>query len=220
MSYQILKFDVVSNETAECVDTATLKLRVKEKGANYLIHKVFTIQKSNNRECTASTKTRAQVSGGGRKPWKQKGTGRARAGSNRSPLWRGGGVTFGPKPKKLRLKINKKEKFLALQTLLLNKKNKIIALDKIDLKDYRTRSANELIKRLNLAPTQKILFVAKNMSSNFMTATRNLPSVRVTSINQIDIEKVLRADTIVFDFESIKEFSDKIHSHYNITLNQ
>ena len=129
MSYQTLTLDVLNNETAESIGTTTLNLKVKENGANYLVHKALTIQKLNSREFTASTKTRADVSGGGRKPWKQKGTGRARAGSNRSPLWRGGGVTFGPKPKKVKLKINKKEKALALQTLLLNKQERIIALE-------------------------------------------------------------------------------------------
>lgn len=216
MSYQILTLDVLSTDNTVPDTTTTLKLRVKQNGANYLVHKTLTIQKLNSRTFTACTKTRSQVSGGGRKPWKQKGTGRARAGSNRSPLWRGGGVTFGPKPKKIKLKINKKEKFLALQTLLLNKKDKIIALDKFDLIDYRTKNVNALIKKLNLSLDERILFVTKSLSSNFRIATRNLPLVTVTSIDQMDITKVLTADKIVFDSESVKYFDSKICSYYGI----
>ena len=204
MSYQTLTLDIINNETAESIGTTTLNLKVKENGANYLIHKAVTIQKSNSRDFNASTKTRAEVRGGGRKPWKQKGLGRARAGSNRSPLWKGGGVIFGPKPKKCKLKINKKEKQLALQTLLANKKEKIITLDKINVQDYRTKNANELIKKLNLGFDQKILFVTKQVNSQFQTATRNLPQIRVTCVNQIDVDKVLRADIIVFDLDAIK----------------
>ena len=106
MSYQTLTLDIINNETAESIGTTTLNLKVKENGANYLIHKALTIQKANSRDFNASTKTRAEVRGGGRKPWKQKGLGRARAGSNRSPLWKGGGVIFGPKPKKCKLRKN------------------------------------------------------------------------------------------------------------------
>ena len=210
MSYQTLTLDVINNATAETVGKTTLNLKVKDEGANYLVHKALTIQKANSREFTSSTKTRAEVRGGGRKPWKQKGLGRARAGSNRSPLWRGGGVMFGPKPKKVKVKINKKEKNLALQTLLLNKKEQIIALDKIEITDYRTKNANELIKKLNLDQNQKILFITKQINSQFKTATRNLPSTRVTCVNQIDVEKVLRADIIVFDLEAIKYLDDKV----------
>jgi large subunit ribosomal protein L4 len=105
-----------------------ITLNVSETAGNYLLHRDLLRHNSSQRQGTVSTKTRSEVRGGGRKPWKQKGTGRARAGSNRSPLWRGGGVTFGPKPKKTFLKINKKERQLALRTLLYNKKNNILIL--------------------------------------------------------------------------------------------
>merc|ERR1712153_281954 len=97
--------------------------------ANYLIHKDILRHQISKKQGTASTKTRSEVRGGGRKPWKQKGTGRARAGSNRSPLWKGGGVIFGPKPKTMQHKLNKKEFQLALRTLLYNKKNNLFVFD-------------------------------------------------------------------------------------------
>jgi large subunit ribosomal protein L4 len=96
-----------------------LKLNVLERSGNYLLHKDLLRHFNSKKQGTVSTKTRSEVRGGGRKPWRQKGTGRARAGSNRSPLWKGGGVIFGPKPKKVTLKLNKKERKLALQTLLV-----------------------------------------------------------------------------------------------------
>ena len=145
----------------------TLNLKVKDEGANYLVHKALTIQKANSREFTSSTKTRAEVRGGGRKPWKQKGLGRARAGSNRSPLWRGGGVMFGPKPKKVKVKINKKEKNLALQTLLLNKKEQIIALDKnketnkIAVNFFKKAEQNHKIKTI-IKPALESLIKIRN----------------------------------------------------------
>merc|ERR1712228_533246 len=102
-----------------------IKLNVLEDSGNYLIHKDILRHQISQKQGTVSTKTRSEVRGGGRKPWRQKGTGRARAGSNRSPLWKGGGVIFGPKPKIKKQKLNKKEYRLAIQTLLYNKKNSI-----------------------------------------------------------------------------------------------
>merc|ERR1712232_1380828 len=102
-----------------------IKLNVLEDSGNYLIHRDILRQQISQKQGTVSTKTRSEVRGGGKKPWQQKGTGRARAGSSRSPLWRGGGVIFGPKPKMTVLKLNKKERKLAVQTLLYNKRNNI-----------------------------------------------------------------------------------------------
>jgi large subunit ribosomal protein L4 len=109
-----------------------LKLNILETSGNYLLHKDLLRHFNSKKQGTVSTKTRSEVRGGGRKPWRQKGTGRARAGSNRSPLWKGGGVIFGPKPKKVTLKLNKKERKLALQTLLYNKKNNILIIENLE----------------------------------------------------------------------------------------
>jgi len=102
--------------------TYELTLNILENSGNYVLHKDLVRHLNSKRQGTVSTKTRSEVRGGGRKPWQQKGSGRARAGSSRSPLWKGGGVIFGPKPKSVKLKLNKKERQLALQTLLYNKK--------------------------------------------------------------------------------------------------
>ena len=114
----------------------------RKKKAVGLIHRIYLIQLKNRRKHTASTKTRSEVRGGGRKPWKQKGTGRARAGSIRSPLWKGGGVVFGPKPKQIKLKLNKKEKNLALTTLLVNKYKQTFVFANTDLLAIRDPSSS------------------------------------------------------------------------------
>ena len=109
-----------------------LELKVLEKSGNFLIHRDILRHQISQKQGTVSTKTRSEVRGGGCKPWRQKGTGRARAGSNRSPLWKGGGVIFGPKPRKAILKLNKKERKLALQTLLYNKRNNISIIENLE----------------------------------------------------------------------------------------
>jgi len=124
--------------------TQELTLSVLEKSGNYLLHKDLLRHQNSQRQGTVSTKTRSEVRGGGRKPWKQKGTGRARAGSNRSPLWKGGGVIFGPKPKTVSSKLNKKERRLALQTLLYNKKNNILIIDNLENELTESKTKNFL----------------------------------------------------------------------------
>ena len=117
-----------------------LQLNILETSGNYLLHKDVLRHFGSQRQGTVSTKTRSEVRGGGRKPWQQKGTGRARAGSNRSPLWKGGGVIFGPKPRTFSTKLNKKERRLALQTLLYNKKNSILILENLENRVNRTKN--------------------------------------------------------------------------------
>ena len=119
---KFIKYTSLDIDGEQLNSNCELKLNVLEVSGNYLLHKDLLRHLNSKRQATVSTKTRSEVRGGGRKPWQQKGTGRARAGSNRSPLWKGGGVIFGPKPKKVALKLNKKERRLALQTLLYNKK--------------------------------------------------------------------------------------------------
>jgi 50S ribosomal protein L4 len=112
-------------------DSKSISLRINDSTPKYLIHKSVVIQSRNNRQGTASCKTRSDVRGGGKKPWKQKGTGQARSGSSNSPLWRGGGVTFGPKPRSYEKKLNIKEKRLALRTALYYSMNKVTVIDNI-----------------------------------------------------------------------------------------
>jgi large subunit ribosomal protein L4 len=138
-----------------------LKLNILENSGNYLLHKDLLRHYSSQKQGTVSTKTRSEVRGGGSKPWRQKGTGRARAGSNRSPLWKGGGVIFGPKPKKVVLKLNKKERRLALQTLLYNKKNNIVIIENLEneINEPKTKSFLKICQDCNINLEQKILVI-------------------------------------------------------------
>ena len=139
----------------------TLKLKISENKANSLIHKSLIKQQTEQRQGTASTKTKSEVRGGGRKPWQQKGRGRARVGSIRSPLWKGGGVTFGPKPKTYKLKLNKKEWKLSFQTLLYNKKENTIIVDNFNpiLTSYKTKNLIKNLKQLIPQIKENILLV-------------------------------------------------------------
>ena len=132
--------------------TQELELNVLEKSGNYLLHKDILRHYNSQRQGTVSTKTRSEVRGGGRKPWQQKGTGRARAGSNSSPLWKGGGVIFGPKPKTVSFKLNKKERRLTLQTLLYNKKNSTLIIEDLEnnLTESKTKNFLNICKNCKL----------------------------------------------------------------------
>ena len=136
----IKTFEYSIVDTAQSNDSITqgsFSLDVSDK-AKYVVHRAIRTATTNRAQATSSTKTRSEVRGGGRKPWKQKGTGRARAGSTRSPLWRGGGVTFGPKPKLINKKINKKEKQLALRTLLYNRNEQIKVVKEFKFDEAKT----------------------------------------------------------------------------------
>jgi large subunit ribosomal protein L4 len=148
VTYSVLNTDgQVSNQDQK------LELNVLENSGNYLIHKDITRHKVLAKQGSGSSKTRAEVRGGGRKPWRQKGTGRARAGSNRSPLWKGGGVIFGPKPKVATFKLNQKERKLALQTLLYNNRNNISFVENLenDLIKIKTKDLIQILKKLNFS---------------------------------------------------------------------
>lgn len=119
---KLITYNLVDINGKSLDSNKELKINLLETSGNYLLHKDLVRHLGSRQQGTLATKTRSEVRGGGRKPWRQKGTGRARAGSNRSPLWKGGGVTFGPKTRKTCLKLNKKERRLALQTLMYNKK--------------------------------------------------------------------------------------------------
>ena len=148
-------------------DEHKLELNVLEKSGNYLIHKDILRHQISQKQGTVSTKTRSEVRGGGRKPWQQKGTGRARAGSNRSPLWKGGGVIFGPKPKKVVLKLNKKERKLALQTLLYNKRNNISVIDNLEnvIDSPKTKTFLNIFKKCGIELEQKVLIIVSKKTT-------------------------------------------------------
>lgn len=176
-----------------------LKLKILDESGNYLIHKDFVRHSNSRRQNNVSTKTRSEVRGGGRKPWQQKGTGRARAGSSRSPLWKGGGVIFGPKPKTSSLKLNKKERRLALQTLLYNKKNIILAIENLEdgLKEAKTKSFLTICKNCSINLNQKVLVIVSKKNIFLKLATQNLKNVELILASNLNTFSLLNAKQIV-----------------------
>jgi len=191
-------------------DEYKLELNVLEKSGNYLIHKDILRHQSSQRQGTLSTKTRSEVRGGGQKPWQQKGTGRARAGSSRSPLWKGGGVIFGPKPKKIILKLNKKERKLALQTLFYNKRNNISIIDNmetnVDLP--KTKTFYNLCKNCGISLDQKILVIVSKKTIPLKLATRNFKNVELISASNLNTFSLLKAKQILMTPLAVKDIKE------------
>ena len=156
---------------------------------------------------THSTKGRSEVSGGGRKPWRQKGTGNARAGSNRSPLWRGGGIIFGPKPRDYSFKLNKKvirkSKFIAISEKFKNKK--IIVVEDMAFESPKTKKAQEILENLKVAE-KKVLLVLENLNNNTAKSFKNIESVLISSSRGLSTYNILVADYLMFTKNSLLEF--------------
>jgi large subunit ribosomal protein L4 len=176
-----------------------LKLRVLETSGNYLLHKDFLRHSSSQKQGTVSTKTRSEVRGGGRKPWKQKGTGRARAGSSRSPLWKKGGVIFGPKPKKIFLKLNKKERRLALETLLYNNRNNILIIENLEneITELKTKNFLKICKNCSIDLNQKILVIVSNKTIPLKLSIQNLKNIELISASNLNTLSLLKAKQII-----------------------
>nr|YP_009397886.1 ribosomal protein L4 [Sonderella linearis]ARW67072.1 ribosomal protein L4 [Sonderella linearis] len=174
----------------------------------YIIHKALQQQLKNKRIRNAHTKTRSEVRGGGKKPWKQKGTGRARAGSTRSPLWKGGGTIFGPRKKIYKSKINKKEKKLALRTIIYNKFPNTIITDQLlnNLNQPNTKYGIQELNQLgiNLKSVQKILIIVEKSTRNLYLSYRNIKNVNTIEAKNINILSLLKADIIIMTPESLK----------------
>ena len=195
----------INNLKGEKVSDITLNSEVFGIEVNELaMKKMVRLQLNASRQGTAKAKTRSEVSGGGRKPWKQKGTGRARQGSIRAAQWRKGGIVFGPTPRDYSFKINRKERVLALKSALVNKLNekKLMVIDNLKLDNFKTKTGVELLNNLKL--DGKVLFVASEEAENLYMATRNLSNVLVLFPDEINVYDILNADYIVFDEASIK----------------
>ena len=183
----------------------------KKKRSIGLIHRAYLTQIKNSRKYLASTKTKSEIRGGGKKPWKQKGTGNARAGSSRSPLWKGGGVSFGPKPRVVNKKINKKERRLAILSALYVKKQQFIFVDDFSLNaNIKTKSITKLLTDLGLKNTEKTLFILTKADKQFWLASRNLKNVEVTTANCLNIKQLLSTNHIILSNASL----DSINSTY------
>nr|QCI07048.1 ribosomal protein L4 [Haraldiophyllum bonnemaisonii] len=171
----------------------------------YLIHKALKQQLNKTRQGNAHTKTRSEIRGGGKKPWKQKGTGRARAGSIRSPLWRGGGVIFGPKNKIYTSKINKKEKKLAIQTLIYNKFSQTIIIDELlnHINKPNTKNAIKELKYLDIKINKNILLIIEEKNTEIYLSLRNLKNIELLTAKNINIVSLLKAEQIIITVGAI-----------------
>nr|YP_009497109.1 ribosomal protein L4 [Psammoneis obaidii]AWT39822.1 ribosomal protein L4 [Psammoneis obaidii] len=187
-----------------------LKLNVLNKSGNYLIHKDILRHYSSQKQGTVSTKTRSEVRGGGKKPWRQKGTGRARAGSNRSPLWKGGGVIFGPKPKKVSLRLNKKERKLALQTLLYNKKKNILVIENLEneINKPQTKAFLKICKDCGINLNEKLLIVTSKKTIPLRLSTRNVKNVELISAENLNTLSLLKAKQILLTSLAINKIKE------------
>lgn len=169
---------------------------------DHLIHMAVLQQLANKRQGTQKAKTRSEVSGGGRKPWRQKGTGHARQGSTRSPQWKGGGVVFAPTPRDYSFKLNKKEKRIALKSALTTRvsERKFIVVDDLKMDEVKTKKMAGALKALN---AEKALIVLNEDNENVALSARNLPNVKVSYINTINVYDILKYNTLVLSKDAV-----------------
>ena len=162
----------------------------------HLVHMAVLQQLANKRQGTQKAKTRSEVRGGGRKPWRQKGTGHARQGSTRSPQWTGGGVVFAPTPRDYSFKLNKKEKRAALKSALTSRvvENKFVVVDELNLDEIKTKKFVEVLKNLNV---EKALVILNDMDEKVIASAANIPTVKTTQTNELNVFDVLKYDTVV-----------------------
>lgn len=190
--------------------TATLDVKVaKPDVAKGLVHKYVVMVRQNARRGTASTLTKSEVRGGGRKPFKQKGTGNARAGSTRTPLKPGGGVIFGPKPKDWSIKMNKKERRLAMATAIQSASSAMIVVDDLaKCATPKTKAMGEALKSWGVAEGEKAYLITKDASDNVTLATRNMARVVQTDIKHLNVYDVLNADKVVIEESALAYIND------------
>jgi large subunit ribosomal protein L4 len=191
--------------------SASLDLKVaKTENASHIVHRALVRQMANARQGTVSTKTRSEVSGGGRKPWRQKGTGRARAGSNRSPLWRGGGVIFGPKPRDYSLKMNRKERRLALRTALQGQvENLVVVEDFADkLPRPKTKEMAQALTNWGIERGSKVLMIMAERDENVYLSARNIDGLRLISATNLNVFDILAADQIVITASALEKIKE------------
>ena len=203
--------------TVQVIDTSGKK--IKEVKAldeifavplkDHLLYETVINYRANQRQGTASTKTRAEVRGGGRKPWRQKGTGRARAGSNRSPIWKGGGITFGPRPRDYSYSMPKKAKRSALRSALSMKlaEKQLLIVDALKLKEPKTKEAMALIKSLKV---DSVLIVDKHDNKNLFLSVRNIPKTKVVDVSQVNVYDVLNYNWLVLTKRAFDSLTEKL----------
>ncbi len=173
----------------------------------HLVHMAVVQQLANNRQGTQKAKTRAEVSGGGRKPWRQKGTGHARQGSTRSPQWTGGGVVFAPTPRDYSFKLNKKEKRLALKSALTSRVqgNKLIVVDELKFDEIKTKKFQGVLD--NLKVSKALVVLAENDEKVVMSA-KNIPAIKTAQINTINVYDIMKGDTVILTKDAVAKIEE------------
>ena len=173
----------------------------------HLVHMAVVQQLANNRQGTQKAKTRSEVSGGGRKPWRQKGTGHARQGSTRSPQWTGGGVVFAPVPRDYSFKINKKEKRAALKSVLTSRvlDNKLIVVDELKFDEIKTKKFQAVMDNLKV---KKALVVIAGNDEKITMSARNIPTVKTALVNSINVYDILKGDTLVLTKDAVAKIEE------------
>ena len=173
----------------------------------HLVHQAVVLQLANNRQGTQKAKTRSEVSGGGRKPWRQKGTGHARQGSTRAPQWTGGGVVFAPVPRDYSFKLNKKEKRAALKSVLTSKvqENKFIVVDELKLDEIKTKKFAEVMNNLK---ADKALVILGDMDTNVIKSAANIATVKTTQTSEMNVFDVLKYDTVVATKAAVEKIEE------------
>ena len=208
---QTLELSVLSTDGKQ-VETINLDAQVFDGKVNHAVmHQAVVAYLANQRKGLANTKTRGEVSGVGRKPWKQKGTGRARAGSSRSPIWNGGGVSFCPKPHSFHKDFPKKMRALALKSALNAKLNdsEISVVDSFKMASHKTRDFAAIMENLKLTGV-KFVLVVNGLDSNIKLATRNIPKVAIQEANNLTTYEALNCKRIVFSKDALKSVEDRI----------
>lgn len=202
-----MKIDVL-NIAGEKVDTIELNDAIFGIEPNLdLLHRAVVMQNANLRQGTAKTKTRAEVRGGGRKPWRQKGTGRARHGSIRSPIWVGGGLAFGPTPRNYRTRMNKKMRRLALKSALSVRAqdNKVVVLDTIELKDGKTKEVATMLKNINV---DNAILVTEAKNDLLVRAARNIPTLKLAPVNGLNVRDLLKYQNLILTRDAVRQIEE------------
>lgn len=202
---------VIKNWQGETAGETSLDLKVaKEENAAHIVHRALIRQMANARQGTVSTKTRSEVRGGGRKPWRQKGTGRARSGSTRSPLMPGGGVVFGPKPRDYSIKMNRKERRVALRTAFQSRVDQLVVVEDFatQLPRPKTRTVVEALDRWGVDSQSKILMILPEREEMVYLSVRNMPNVKLITASNLNVFDVLNADAIVATSTAIAKLQE------------
>jgi large subunit ribosomal protein L4 len=201
----------VKNIKNEKTEDLTLDAKVWNIEPNDIVlKKAIDLQLATTRQGTAKTKNRSEVSGGGRKPWRQKGTGRARQGSIRATQWRGGAIAGGVAPRDYTFKMNKKERVLALKSALAHiaKDKKLIVVDSLNVKSLKTKDIKDMIKTMNL--NGKVLFITETDAENLFMATRNLGYALVIMTDEVNCYDLINADTVVIEAAAVKKIEEAL----------